>query len=141
MATMKSLAGKHAVDTMRISLMSFGFKYGIPHDADLVMDVRFLKNPYFVPELKPRSGLDPEVRHYVLENPETPVFLDHFKSLLNFLIPLYKREGKSYLTIAIGCTGGRHRSVAVSSVLHEYILGTEQGATLFHRDIGNEGSV
>lgn len=138
-SAIKSLATKNAASsTMRINIMSFGFKYGIPQDADLVMDVRFMKNPYFVAELKPLSGMDQNVRGYVVESPEAKSFLDKFINLVDYLIPLYKREGKSYLTIAIGCTGGRHRSVAVASVLHEYIVLKESGAALSHRDIGNE---
>lgn len=137
-SVIKGLAQKNNDGAMKINIMSFGFKYGLPSESDLVMDVRFLKNPYFVPELKEFSGLNPDVRNYVLENKESPEFLEQFLSLVNYLIPLYKREGKSYLTISIGCTGGRHRSVVVSSILFEHLSKAEKNVTLTHRDIGME---
>lgn len=137
-SVIKSLASKSTSGSMKISIMSFGFKYGLPSESDLVMDVRFLNNPYFVPELKDFSGLNPDVRHFVLENKETPKFLNQFLSLVDYLIPLYKREGKSYLTMSIGCTGGRHRSVVISSVLFEHLSKTENNVTLTHRDMGME---
>jgi RNase adapter protein RapZ len=95
---------------MAIHLQSFGFRYGLPLESDLVMDVRFLPNPYFVPDLKLFSGLEPQVRDFVLGQAETKAFLERFRELLDFLLPGFEREGKSYLTISIGCTGGRHRS-------------------------------
>ncbi len=98
-------------------VLSFGFKYGTPVDADVVLDVRFLDNPYFVPELKALTGLDPAVARYVLAAPETREFLRRTRDLLEYVMPKYEREGKSYLTIAIGCTGGRHRSVAIAEAL------------------------
>jgi UPF0042 nucleotide-binding protein len=98
-------------------IVSFGFKYGTPVDADLVLDVRFLENPYFVPELKPLTGLDEPVARYVLESVETKEFISRTVALLAYVMPKYEREGKSYLTIAIGCTGGRHRSVAIAIAL------------------------
>lgn len=97
--------------------VSFGFKYGTPVDADLVLDVRFLDNPYFVPELKPLTGLDEPVVRYVMDAPETREFLERTRRLLEYVMPKYEREGKSYLTIAIGCTGGRHRSVVIADEL------------------------
>jgi UPF0042 nucleotide-binding protein len=116
--------------------LSFGFKYGTPVDADVVLDVRFLDNPYFVPELKPLTGLDPPVSTYVLGAPETQEFLLRTASLLEYVLPRYEREGKSYLTVAIGCTGGRHRSVAVAEALSKR-LSASAGATIgvLHRDI------
>lgn len=137
-SVIKNLAEKSIKGLMQISIMSFGFKYGIPAESDLVMDVRFLKNPYFVPELKAFSGLNQDVRRYVLENEETPHFLERFISFIDFLIPLYKREGKSYLTIAIGCTGGRHRSVVMANIVYEHLSKTEAKISLTHRDIGME---
>jgi UPF0042 nucleotide-binding protein len=98
-------------------IVSFGFKYGTPVDADLVLDVRFLENPYFVPDLRPLTGLDEPVARFVLTAPETQEFLRRTRQLLEYVLPKYEREGKSYLTIAIGCTGGRHRSVAVGEAL------------------------
>jgi UPF0042 nucleotide-binding protein len=100
-----------------LSVLSFGFRYGIPAQADLVFDVRFLPNPYFVPELKPFTGRDPRVASYVLEREETQTFLNKLTEMCEFLLPHYQREGKAYLTVAIGCTGGKHRSVAIAHAL------------------------
>lgn len=118
-----------------ISFLTFGYKFGVPYDIDLLFDVRFLKNPFFVPDLKPLPGTDPRVRQFVLTDPEATAFVDHVDNLLKFLLPLYQRERRSYLTIAIGCTGGRHRSVAIGSHLCESLgtLGYKVG--LKHRDI------
>ncbi len=98
---------------MALFFTSFGYKYGIPHDTDMILDVRFLPNPYFVNELRDKTGLQAEVRDYVLGNPETRSFLERLYALLEFTLPLYEREGKSSLTLALGCTGGRHRSVVL----------------------------
>jgi UPF0042 nucleotide-binding protein len=120
-------------------IVSFGFKYGTPVDADLVLDVRFLENPYFIPELKPLTGLDPPVARYVLEAPETKEFLRRTHALLEYVMPKYEREGKSYLTIAIGCTGGRHRSVAVAESLARLLSSSSSpsraGIAVLHRDV------
>ena len=102
---------------MHISMVSFGFKNGLPRDADLVFDIRFLPNPHWDPDLRPKTGADPEVAAFVLNNPDTEGFLGRVVELLLFLAPRYRAEGKSYLTIAVGCTGGRHRSVAVAGEL------------------------
>jgi UPF0042 nucleotide-binding protein len=121
-------------------IVSFGFKFGTPVDADLVLDVRFLENPHFVAELKPLSGLDEPVANYVLGAPETQEFLHRTRDLLEFVMPRYEREGKSYLTIAVGCTGGRHRSVAVAEALARGMsasLATSVGVV--HRDIHRGG--
>ncbi|MBV9947497.1 MAG: RNase adapter RapZ [Myxococcales bacterium] len=117
-------------------VVSFGFKYGTPVDADLVLDVRFLRNPHFVPELKPLTGLDAPVARFVLEDPETREFLQRTRSLLEYVMPKFEREGKSYVTIAIGCTGGRHRSVAIADALGRE-LAAPRGARMavLHRDI------
>ncbi|MDD5131966.1 MAG: RNase adapter RapZ, partial [bacterium] len=104
---------------IQISLVSFGYKYGVPLDADLVLDVRFLPNPHYVDELKPYTGNDSKVKDFVLDNPVTQKFLRKYFNLLKFLIPHYIKEGKTYLTIAIGCTGGKHRSVAVTNELEK----------------------
>jgi UPF0042 nucleotide-binding protein len=117
-------------------IVSFGFKYGTPVDADVVLDVRFLDNPYFIPELKPMTGLDAPVASYVLSTPESQEFLRRTATLLDYVLPRYEREGKSYLTIAIGCTGGRHRSVAIAEALAKRLSasgGTAIG--VLHRDI------
>ncbi|WP_231714532.1 RNase adapter RapZ [Desulfonema ishimotonii] len=120
---------------MRINILSFGFKYGIPHDADLIMDVRFLANPHFVPELRPLDGRTSEIREYVLNRDESRTFLGKYLDLISYLIPLYEQEGKAYLTIAIGCTGGRHRSVAVASAVAGHIHRPERWVDITHRDI------
>jgi UPF0042 nucleotide-binding protein len=116
--------------------VSFGFKYGTPVDADLVLDVRFLQNPYFVPELRSLTGLDAPVARFVLDDPETKEFLARTRALLEYVMPKYEREGKSYVTVAIGCTGGRHRSVAIADALARE-LGPPLGAriTVLHRDV------
>ncbi len=120
---------------MSINILSFGFKYGVPHDASLIMDVRFILNPYFVPELKALDGKDERVRNYVLNNDNTRTFLNKFFDLLDYLIPLYEKEGKAYLTIAIGCTGGKHRSVAIAEALIEHIKKPGSKVIITHRDI------
>jgi UPF0042 nucleotide-binding protein len=119
---------------MRINVLSFGFKYGIPYDADLIMDVRFMANPYFVPDLKELDGETQEIRDFVLGHAETRAFLDKYLDLLDYLIPLYEKEGKAYLTIALGCTGGRHRSVAIARTIYEHISALGKTVELNHRD-------
>ena len=120
---------------MSVTITSFGFKYGLPMEADLVFDVRFMPNPYYVPELKNKTGLDQAVRDFVFSFRQTNDFMEQLEKMLTFLLPLYAEEGKSALVIAIGCTGGHHRSVAVAHELAEYI--TEEGyqVTENHRDI------
>jgi UPF0042 nucleotide-binding protein len=120
---------------MRIQVLSFGFKHGIPGDADLVIDVRFLVNPYFVPELKDLDGETETVKRFVLENDDARLFLSKYFDLLDYLIPLYEKEGKAYLTIAIGCTGGRHRSVAIARRLYEHVQTAGREVAITHRDI------
>jgi UPF0042 nucleotide-binding protein len=121
---------------MRIKIMSFGFKHGIPHDTDMIIDVRFLTNPYFIPELKKYDGKNEKVKKYVLTNQITHTFLLKFKDLIDFLIPLYEKEGKSYLTIAIGCTGGQHRSVVIAETIFTHINNHPgRSVDLNHRDI------
>jgi UPF0042 nucleotide-binding protein len=121
---------------MRVRLVSFGFKYGAPVDADITLDVRFLHNPFFVPELKPLSGLDKPVVDYVLGSEDAKGWLSKTRSLLDFCIPRYEREGKSYLTIAVGCTGGRHRSVALAVELAGQLRGKhELEFDEVHRDV------
>ena len=123
------------VAPMRIRLLSFGFKYGVPPDADLIVDVRFLDNPYFVPELKHLDGESPEVENFVLQNQEARLFLKKYTDLLEFLIPLYEKEGKAYLTIAVGCTGGRHRSVVIARSLYKHIHLKRKQIEITHRNI------
>jgi len=119
-----------------VKLVSFGYRHGLPEQADLTVDVRFLPNPNFVDALRPRTGLDPEVADYVLQRPETQTFLAKFCDLVDFLVPLYEKEGKAYLTIGIGCTGGRHRSVAIAQVLERHLRQRVEQVTVEHRDIG-----
>lgn len=121
---------------MRINVLSFGFKYGIPHDADLIMDVRFMVNPYFIPELKELDGEAQAIRDFILNHGDTRAFLDKYLDLLDYLIPLYEKEGKAYLTIALGCTGGRHRSVTVARTIFEHIQAMGKTVELNHRDRG-----
>lgn len=120
---------------MSISIVSFGFKYGIPLDADTIMDVRFLPNPYYVEELKPLNGKDKKVRDYVLMNRITSEFMDRFLNMLEFVLPLYLNEGKSHLVIGIGCTGGQHRSVAIAEKIGDFLREKKFMCTVNHRDI------
>ncbi|HJV34443.1 RNase adapter RapZ [Geomonas sp.] len=120
---------------MQVNLQSFGFRYGIPLESDLVMDVRFLPNPYFVPGLRQFSGLDQGVKEFVLSQEETIGFLERFRSMLEYLLPGYCREGKSYLSVSIGCTGGRHRSVAIAEELYHYFRQRSVNIKITHRDI------
>jgi len=122
---------------MRIHIQSFGFKFGLPLDADLVVDVRFLANPYFVPELKPLDGETDAVKDYVSKGTDTRAFLAKYLDLLDYLLPLYEKEGKSYITIAVGCTGGRHRSVVIARSLYEHIAQSGKQVEILHRDIAN----
>jgi RNase adapter protein RapZ len=130
--------GKENLSLMKINVMSFGFKYGIPADADLVMDLRFLANPYFDLQLKNLDGESEAVRQFVLSNPETTIFLEKYLNLLDYLIPLYKKENKAYLTIAVGCTGGRHRSVVIARSIFEHLNQKERHPGLIHRDIDRD---
>ncbi len=127
---MVGLGVRSASTGINVAVLSFGFKYGIPAEADLVFDVRHLRNPYFVAELKPHTGLVPAVASYVLDDPEAREFLSRIHDLLRYLIPLYQREGKRYLTVAVGCTGGQHRSVTLAEELKR-LLDVE----VRHRDI------
>jgi len=120
---------------MKIYLLSFGFKYGIPQDADLVIDVRFLPNPHFVEELKNLDGTSPKVKKYMDRWKETHIFLEKYLDLLNYLIPHYEKEGKSSLTIAVGCTAGTHRSVSIADAIYRKLKKTTDPITLTHRDI------
>ena len=122
-------------EPMQISVVSFGFKYGLPLDVDNVFDVRFLPNPHWVPELRELTGLDEPVRRYVLEQAEAREFEDRVDDMLGFLLPCYVKEGKSYMSVAVGCTGGRHRSVVLAEELAARIRDRGFGAAVFHRDI------
>jgi len=121
--------------TMQTSILSFGFKHGIPRDVDLLFDCRFLPNPYWDESLRSHSGLEPEIREFVLGRPETTEFLAKLDDLLSMLIPAYIREGKSYLTVAMGCTGGRHRSVVLAEELARRLDDHGMPTTVFHRDV------
>ncbi len=120
---------------MQITVQSFGFKYGLPPEADLLVDVRFLPNPYFVAELKHLDGEAPEIREFIFKAPEALAFTARYADLLDTLIPLYEREGKTNLTIAVGCTGGRHRSVAIARNLFDRLAAHRTRVGLIHRDI------
>ncbi len=123
---------------LRVTVMSFGFKYGLPVDADLVADMRFLPNPHWVPELRPQTGMDPAVRHYVLSQPGSARFLGLYHELLQVVTDGYRREGKRYATIALGCTGGKHRSVAMAEAVAEALMADEVDVVVVHRDLGRE---
>jgi UPF0042 nucleotide-binding protein len=123
-------------DPMQISVVSFGFKHGVPLDVDNVFDVRFLPNPHWVEQLRPLTGLDEPVRKYVLETPQATELVSRIDDLLSFLLPAYVKEGKSYLTVAIGCTGGRHRSVALVEEFAQRIRARGYEPAVYHRDIG-----
>ncbi len=125
-------------NSLMINVMSFGFKHGIPADVDLVFDVRFLPNPYYVDELKKKTGNDKEVQDYVMACPESHVFLEKLMDMLQFLIPNYVKEGKYRLVVAIGCTGGKHRSVTLANELYQRMKNQgNYGITLYHRDVDN----
>ena len=123
-------------DQLAVQLISFGYKFGVPLESDLVFDVRFIANPYYVPELRALSGMTEEVRDYVLRQPMTVRFLDLLKEFLDFAIPAYIEEGKTRLTIAIGCTGGYHRSIVIAELLAEWLRGQDTGpVAVFHREL------
>ena len=123
------------LDTMQISVVSFGYKHGLPLDVDLVFDVRFLPNPHWNEDLRPMSGLDVPVRDFVMEQSLSVKFLDQLTGMLTLLLPAYKSEGKSYLTVAIGCTGGRHRSVVIAEQLKQWLIQSSHNPRVTHRDI------
>jgi RNase adapter protein RapZ len=121
--------------TMQVAVTSFGFKHGLPLDVDLVMDVRFLPNPHWIDDLRPLTGLDEPVRRYVLDQPATGEFLQRFEHLLELLLPAYAAEGKSYLSVAIGCTGGHHRSVALAEEISAWMRSKGYRPRVTHRDL------
>ncbi len=123
------------VADLRINILSFGHKHGLPSEADLLFDVRFLPNPYYVAELKEKTGLDAAVAAHALDNASGSQFLVHLFALLDFLLPEFEQAGKAYLTIALGCTGGKHRSVAVAEEIHRHLTGGKWPVKLFHRDL------
>jgi UPF0042 nucleotide-binding protein len=123
---------------LKISLLSFGYKFGVPVDVDLVFDVRFLRNPHFVPDLQPLTGEHTEIQQFVLDNKEGKDFLGHLRELFAFLLPLFEREQRSYLTIAFGCTGGRHRSVSMSIHMKDILKTLGYEVTIRHREIQKE---
>ena len=128
-------AGEGRKRGLDVTVMSFGFKHGIPLDADLVFDARFLPNPFYVDELRPLSGLDRPVAEFVFAHPQTRSFLEKLEDMISFLLPYYIEEGKLTLTIAIGCTGGRHRSVALASALHKHLVANNVSSVNINRDI------
>ena len=138
-AKIEDAFGTEASTQTRVTVLSFGYKYGLPMDSDLVMDVRFLPNPFWIPELREQTGLDVDVRNYVLSQEGAEEFLERYHELLRLIGAGYRREGKRYLTLAVGCTGGKHRSVAISEDLAA-MLAKEDGMTVkvVHRDLGRE---
>ena len=133
---MHDFFGGDSVTGLRLNIVSFGYKYGLPVDADLVADLRFLPNPHWVPDLRPLSGRDAAVRDYVLGQPSACAFLDAYLAVLDVSLPGFEREGKRYVTIAVGCTGGKHRSVAIAEQLAVRLTGRD--VTVSHRDLGRE---
>jgi RNase adapter protein RapZ len=121
---------------MVITLLTFGYKFGVPYDLDLLFDLRFLPNPHFVPELRPSTGDDPRVREYIMAKPDSVEFLSRLQGFIGYLLPRYRSEGKSYLTIGFGCTGGRHRSVAVALMIAEWLRNNGYDVIIKHRDRG-----
>jgi UPF0042 nucleotide-binding protein len=138
-AKIEDVFGTESSLQTRVTVLSFGYKYGLPMDSDLVMDVRFLPNPFWIPELRDQTGKDSEVRNYVLTQEGAAEFLDRYHDLLRLIGAGYRREGKRYMTLAVGCTGGKHRSVAISEELARR-LSTEDGMAVkvVHRDLGRE---
>jgi UPF0042 nucleotide-binding protein len=129
-----ALKSRHS-SPMKLYVLSFGYKFGIPSDADLIIDVRFLTNPFFNPELRDLDGENEKVRNFVLKNRDTKTFMKKYLDLLDYLVPLYEKEGKAYLTVAVGCTGGRHRSVPVARTIFEHFKKNRGQVNLLHRDI------
>ncbi len=127
-------------DNFYLTILSFGFKYGIPIDADLVFDVRFLPNPFYIPELKAKTGNDKEVYEYVMATKEAQIFLGKLEDMLNFLIPNYIAEGKNQLVVAVGCTGGQHRSVTLANAITRKLSSNNYGIKVEHRDVEKSGS-
>jgi RNase adapter protein RapZ len=123
---------------LRTTILSFGYKYGLPYDADLVVDCRFIPNPHWIPELRPLTGLSEAVSENVLSRPGTEAFLEHYKELFKVIAEGYQREGKRYVTLAVGCTGGKHRSVAVAERLAQILQGQGVETSTVHRDLGRE---
>lgn len=135
---LKAAFGSPGGSGLNVHLVSFGFKYGVPAEADLVFDVRFLPNPYFVEGLRPLDGRTMEVQAYLHGKPETSDFLKRLQDFIDFLIPKYAAEGKSYVTITLGCTGGKHRSVALAEALREHLEAAGHPVAVSHRDLGKE---
>jgi UPF0042 nucleotide-binding protein len=138
-ATLEAAFGRDGSEGgLRATVMSFGFKYGLPVDADLVLDVRFLPNPHWIPELRPHTGLDPEVSSYVLAQPGAKELLESFGESLRIITAGYRKEGKRYMTLAVGCTGGKHRSVAMAEQFAARLNSDGVDTTVVHRDVGRE---
>ena len=135
-----AIHGNQAANYLAITLQSFGFRYGVPTESDLVMDARFLPNPHFVHDLQPLTGLDEDVARFVLERSVSQDFMTHLRKLLDFLIPHYRQEGKNYLTVSIGCTGGRHRSVAIVEELSRLLPVEGVMIRTIHRDVDRGGT-
>lgn len=138
-ASIERAFGEESVSSTSVTVESFGYKYGLPMDADTVMDVRFLPNPHWIDELRPHTGQNPAVRDYVLGQPGAAEFLDTYHQLLDVVLDGYRREGKRYMTVAIGCTGGKHRSVAIAEALAQRLQGGDRlTVRVLHRDLGRE---
>ena len=134
---LKDILFRKGLESIKIKLISFGFKYGIPEDIDMLMDTRFLPNPHYVPGLGEKNGMTDEIKEFVMKSPESKQFLKSYRDLLDFLIPNYIKEGRSYLNIGIGCTGGKHRSVVITNELAGYLKEKKYGVIITHRDIAH----
>jgi UPF0042 nucleotide-binding protein len=134
----KIYAKQEKFKNMMINILVFGFKYGVPIDADLVFDVRFIPNPYYIPEMRPLTGNDETIKEYVMQFDVTKVFMEKLKDMVDFLLPHYTKEGKNQLVIAIGCTGGKHRSVVMGNELYHYLQSKEESVVIMHRDIDKD---
>ncbi len=137
-ARMRDFFGGGTAAGLRLSIVSFGYKYGLPVDADIVVDCRFLPNPHWIPELAPMTGQDEPVREYILAQPGAGEFLHYYAELLRVVLPGYEREGKRFVTLAVGCTGGKHRSVAMADELAARVADAEADVQVVHRDLGRE---
>jgi RNase adapter protein RapZ len=137
-ARMRDFFGGGTATGLRLSIVSFGYKYGLPVDADLVADCRFLPNPHWIAELAPLTGKDEPARDYILSQPGAKEFLHHYAELLRVVLPGYEREGKRFVTLAVGCTGGKHRSVAIADELAARIADSGADVQVVHRDLGRE---
>jgi len=135
-SVIQKIFGSEEIKKLLVHVMSFGFRYGVPYDANIIFDVRFMANPHFVPQLRPLDGHDHDIQEYVLAPEESRQFVEKMTGMIEFLLPLHEKEGRSSLCVAFGCTGGRHRSVVIANLLCRFLNGLNHPFSIFHRDIG-----